>query len=86
VNGKYILKSGTDFRQFSVVTLTFNEEKEKDKEGEGADGEGKEGAGGDKKPFRRVSAEIECVEVTREKFPATDADLEKDLEKFTCEF
>ena len=23
VNGKYILKSGTDFRQFSVVTLTF---------------------------------------------------------------
>ena len=23
MNGKYILKSGTDFRQFSVITLTF---------------------------------------------------------------
>ena len=27
MNGKYILKSGTDFRQFSVVTLKFGEGK-----------------------------------------------------------
>ena len=27
VNGKYILKSGTDFRQFSAITMNFTEEK-----------------------------------------------------------
>ena len=26
INGKYILKSGTDFRQFSVVTVNFPKE------------------------------------------------------------
>ena len=25
VNGKYVVKSGTDFRQMSQITLTFNE-------------------------------------------------------------
>ncbi len=27
VKGKYVLKSGTDFRQFSVITINFSEEK-----------------------------------------------------------
>ena len=27
MNGKYILKSGTDFRQFSAITMNFTEEK-----------------------------------------------------------
>ncbi len=27
MNGKYVLKSGTDFRQFSVITIDFSEEK-----------------------------------------------------------
>jgi len=80
------LKSGTDFRQFSVVTLHFDDEKRKSSEaGEAGETEteSKTSTETDKTTKRNVRAEIEAVEVTKEKFPVKDIDLEKELEKFT---
>ncbi len=80
VNGKYILKSGTDFRNFSAITLDFSEvpEGEGSKEGEG---EEKKAAEGEKSG--RAKVEVEMVEVTAEAFPNPDEELAKDLEKYT---
>ena len=76
MNGKYIVKSGTDFRQFSVITLDFNKGNE-DAEGEGEEAE----AGGDEdkdkkkednkeeKVKAKVAVEVEMVEVTEKYAP-----------------
>ncbi len=86
MNGKYILKSGTDFRQFSVVTLDFGAGKAKEEEQQQQEEEKEEK---DKKKDKeeeaappKLEVEVEMVEVTAEAF-RPDEELAKELEKFT---
>lgn len=67
INGKYILKSGTDFRQFSVITLKFAEDDDADPDA----------------PVVKAGAlaTIEAVEVTSLYEP--DNELAAALEKYT---
>ena len=89
VNGKYILKSGTDFRNFSVVTLDFSgkadaDEKKADEEADKSEeSEKKEKNGEDSEPVG-LQVEISQVDVTKEYEP--DAELVSLLEKYKGNF
>ena len=78
MNGKYILKSGTDFRNFSVITLDFSgkadagEEKADNSEESDKKKEDSEPVG--------LQVEISQVDVTKEYEP--DAELVSLLEKY----
>ena len=77
MNGKYILKSGTDFRNFSVVTLDFNAASNTESSSEDA-----AGGGGDKPTIASsgLQVEISSVDVTKEFEP--DPELSSLLEKY----
>ena len=87
MNGKYILKSGTDFRQFSVITLDFTPPEEEE-EGEAAAAAAPEEKIKAPPPPQsssgRAKVEVEMVEVTADKF-APDEDMARELDKYTGE-
>ena len=78
MNGKYILKSGTDFRNFSVVTLDFNA-------ASNTESSTSDDAGAGDKPATSAASsglrvEISSVDVTKEFEP--DPELSSLLEKY----
>ncbi len=84
MNGKYILKSGTDFRQFSVITLDFTPPEEEEEEGEAAPEEKIKAPPPPQSSSGRAKVEVEMVEVTADKF-APDEDMARELDKYTGE-
>ena len=72
VNGKYILKSGTDFRNFSVVTLDFSGGKSESPESSSKDNDNAKTDG--------IQVEISSVDVTKDFEP--DPELSSLLEKY----
>jgi len=78
VNGKYILKSGTDFRNFSVITLDFSGKADADEE-KADNSEESDKKKEDSEPVG-LQVEISQVDVTKEYEP--DAELVSLLEKY----
>ena len=78
MNGKYILKSGTDFRNFSVITLDFSGKADADEE-QADKSEESEKKKEDSEPVG-LQVEISQVDVTKEYEP--DAELVSLLEKY----
>ena len=78
MNGKYILKSGTDFRNFSVITLDFSGKADADEE-QAEKSEESEKKKEDSEPVG-LQVDISQVDVTKEYEP--DAELVSLLEKY----